>query len=135
MNEYLPWAVFAIGFAQLSVLIASVTAPIQLQFASTFQALPRLHRQLVWCYAAYIFCSIAALGLVCLLYSTELASGEGLARAICIYGAIFWGVRLSLQAVFEVKPYLKNWWLKAGYHTLTVLFASFVAVYAWGIFY
>lgn len=134
MNQTLSWAIFVIGFAQLSVLIASVTAPIQLKFAATFQSLPRLHRQLVWCYAAYIFSSIAALGLVCLFYSAELASGEQLARAICIYGATFWGVRLSLQAVFEVKPYLKNWWLTAGYHTLTLLFASFVAVYGWGIF-
>ena len=134
MTDYLPWAIFAIGLAQWSVLIASATVPIQLEWKSTFAVLPRLHQQLIWCYAAFIAASIVALGLVCVVYSAELASGEPLARAICIYGATFWGVRLALQAVFDVKPFLKSGWLRAGYHTLTVLFVSFVAVYLWGVF-
>jgi len=61
----------------------------------------------------------------------ELAGGSRLARAVCAYGAAFWGVRLSLQAVFDVKPHLTAWWLTAGNHTLTVLFACFTAVYAY----
>ena len=48
-----------------------------------------------------------------------------------MYGAVFWGVRLCLQAVFDVKPHLTAWWLTAGYHTLTVLFLSFTAVYGY----
>jgi hypothetical protein len=90
-----------------------------------------LHRQLIWCYAAFIAASIIALGLVCVSQPAELASGTSLARAICIYGATFWGVRLALQAEFDVKPHLTTPWLHAGYHVLTVFFVSFVAVYAW----
>jgi len=68
---------------------------------------------------------------VCIFNANELAAGSGLARCVCGYIAIFWGVRLSLQAVLDVKPHLSVWWLKAGYHTLTLLFASFTALFAW----
>src|SRR5262245_14505234 len=131
MKEFLPQAIFIVGLMQWSVLIASAYVPIHLKWKATFAILPRLHRQLIWCYAAFIAASIIALGLVCVSESVELASGSSLARAICIYGATFWGVRLALQAVFDVKPHLTTPWLHAGYHVLTVFFVSFVAVYAW----
>ena len=38
---------------------------------------------------------------------------------------------MALQGVFDVKEHLTAWWLKAGYFTLTVLFAGFTIVYAW----
>jgi hypothetical protein len=131
-KEFLPWAIFIAGFAQFSVLIASAYVPAHLEWRKTFAVLPRLHRQLIWCYAAFIAASIIALGLVCVTNSTQLASGDSLARAICIYGATFWGIRLLLQAVFDVRPYLTHWWLRLGYHALTVWFIGFVAVYVWG---
>jgi len=48
------------------------------------------------------------------------------------YIALFWGLRLPLQAVFDVKAHLTTWWLKLGYHTLTVLFVSFTLVFGYG---
>ena len=61
----------------------------------------------------------------------ELASGSGLARGFCAYVAVFWGIRVGLQAVFDVKAHLTVWWLKAGYFLLTVMFTVFTIVYAW----
>ncbi len=130
-KQLLPWAIFIAGFAQFSVLIASAYVPVHLEWRTTFAVLPRLHRQLIWCYAAFIAASIIALGLVCVTQSAQLAGGGSLARAVCAYGATFWGVRLALQAVFDARPYLTAWWLKAGYHLLTVWFAAFVGVYVW----
>jgi hypothetical protein len=60
----------------------------------------------------------------------ELAEGGQLARGVCAYIAVFWGVRLALQAVFDVKEHLTAWWLKAGYFALSLLFAGFTLVYA-----
>ena len=37
-------------------------------------------------------------------------------------------MRLSLQTILDVKEHLTLWWLRAGYHTLTLLFASFTAI-------
>lgn len=134
MKELIPWAIFIAGFAQWSVLVASAYVPIHLKWSSTFAVLPRLHRQLIWCYAAFIAASIIALGLVCVTQSVELSNGSALARAVCIYGATFWGVRLCLQAVFDAKPYLTTRWLHMGYHVLTLLFVSFVTVYVCAVF-
>jgi hypothetical protein len=53
-----------------------------------------------------------------------------LGRCVCAYLAIFWGVRLSLQTILDVKEYLTRWWLRAGYHMLTMLFASFTLIFA-----
>ena len=43
--------------------------------------------------------------------------------------AIFWGIRLSLQAVLDVKEHLTAWWLVAGEWILTILFAYFATVF------
>ena len=75
--------------------------------------------------------SILAFALLSLFNARELAGGGALARGICLYVAIFWGVRLVLQAVFDVKEHLTAWWLKAGYAVLTLLFAGFTIIYAW----
>ena len=117
------------GAGQLSVLVASSLVPFKLNFKRDLAVLPTLHRQLYWTYGGYVVMGIIALGVMSLVCAEELAAGSRLGRAVCIYGVLFWGVRLSLQAVFDVKPHLTAWWLKAGYHTLTVLFAFFTLVY------
>jgi len=117
------------GVGQLSVLVASSLVPFKLNFKRDLAVLPTLHRQLYWTYGGYVVMGIIALGVMSLVCAEELAAGSRLGRAVCIYGVLFWGVRLSLQAVFDVKPHLTAWWLKAGYHTLTVLFAFFTLVY------
>jgi len=53
------------------------------------------------------------------------------ARVDAPYIAIFWGVRLLLQTVFDVRTFLTRWWLKAGYALLTIMFAAFTAIDGW----
>ena len=50
-------------------------------------------------------------------------------RGLCGYMAIFWGMRLLLQRVFDAKERLTTWWLKIGYNFLTVLLVSFTLIY------
>lgn len=130
MRDMLPQAIFLAGIGQLGVLVASALVPLRLNWKSDLAALPRLHRQLFWVYGGYIVLAIVALGLVSIFNSGELAAGSLLARCVCGYIAIFWGIRLSLQAVLDVKPFLTAWWLKVGYHTLTLLFAAFTTIFA-----
>lgn len=122
------------GAGQLSILIASSLVPFKLKFKEDLASLPTLHRQLYWTYGGYVVMGILTLGVISIVCADELASGSRLARAFCIYGALFWGVRLALQAVFDVKPHLTAWWLTAGYHTLTVLFLCSTAVYGYAAF-
>ena len=129
MHELLPTLIFAAGFAQWSVLVASSLVPRQLQWDTSLQALPRLHRQLFWIYGGYVVLAIVSLGAICVFNSHELAGGSLLARCVCGYAAAFWVIRLCLQAVLDVKPFLTTWWLTAGYHLLTALFVSFTAIF------
>jgi hypothetical protein len=119
------------GAGQLCVLVASALVPLRLNWKHDLAVLPTLHRQLYWTYGGYVVFGIVSLGTISLACGDELAGGSRLARAVCLYGAVFWGVRLCLQVVFDVKPHLTTWWLATGYHTLTVLFVTFTTVYGY----
>ena len=118
------------GIGQLSVLIASSLVPLKLNWKKDLASLPTLHRQMYWTYGGYVVMGIVFLGVVSILCADELAAGSRLAKAFCTYGALFWGVRLVLQAVFDAKPFLTVWWLRMGYHMLTVLFVFFTVIYS-----
>ncbi len=131
MNEYLSTVIFLAGFAQLGILVASSLVPLRLNWRESLAGLPRLHRQLYWTYGGYVVIGIIANGLVAIINADALAEGSTLARCVCGYIAIFWGIRLSLQLVLDVKEHLKTWWLRAGYHTLALLFTSFAAIFGY----
>ncbi len=132
MNVTLADAIALVGAGQLCVLVASALVPVQLQWSSILAGLPRLVRQMYWVYGGYVVLSIISLGTICLTQSAELASGSGLARAFCAYACLFWLIRLGLQPFLDAKPFLTKWWLTAGYHLLSVMFATFAAVLGWG---
>jgi len=123
--------ILLIGFAQLGVLVASALVPFQLNWREALRPLPKLHRQMYLVYGGYVVLGILALGLTCIFCAEQLAQGSPLARAFCIYGASFWGIRLALQGVFDAKPFLTKWWTIAGYHLLSAIFILCTAVYIW----
>ena len=131
MEETLPKLIFAAGIGQIAILIASAMVPFRLQWGTELQSLSRLHRQMYWVYGGYIVLSIIAFALISIFNAQELANGSGLARGFCLYVAVFWGIRLTLQAYFDVKTYLSAWWLKLGYHGLTALFLGLTVIYGW----
>lgn len=130
MRIYLPNLIFIAGLIQLFIPIASALVPIRLKWRSELNSIPKLHRQLYWTYGGYVVLAIVSFSLICLVNSKELAGGSGLARSVCAYMAAFWGIRLTLQAVFDVTPFLTEWWLKAGYHVLTLAFISLTAIFS-----
>jgi hypothetical protein len=123
--------IFFAGLAQLGVLTASAMVPWGLRWNTELAPLPRLHRQMHWVYGGYVGLAIVAFAALSIFNARELASGGALARGVCAYVAVFWGIRLSLQAVFDIKTYLTSPWMRAGYAGLGVAFASFTAIYAW----
>jgi hypothetical protein len=129
MRDYLPTLILIAGFAQLSVLVASALVPIRLNWQTQFQVLPRLLRQMYWVYGGYVVLSIIAFGVICIVNCSELAGGSLLARSMCAYLTVFWGIRLSLQAVLDVREHLTAWWLVAGEFLLTALFLYFTLVF------
>lgn len=120
-----------LGVIQFSILVASSLVPFQLDWRKELASLPKLHLQMYWIYGGYIVLNIVAFGVISLVCADELASKSTLARAFSIYVAIFWGIRLGLQALLDAKPYLKKSWLRAGYHLLTLLFAALTLGYGY----
>jgi len=130
MRQMLPSLIFLAGIGQLGVLIASSLVPSQLNWKRDLAVLPRLHRQMYWVYGGYVVLSIIAFSLLSIFNAGELAGGSGLARGLCAYITVFWGVRLVLQVIFDVGEHLTTWWLRLGYHALTLLFVGFTIIYA-----
>ena len=102
MRELLSHLIFIGGIGQLCVLIASAMVPFRLNWRAELKCLSRLHRQMYWVYGGYVVLSIIAFGLISLSNADTLASGTRLARSFCLYVALFWGIRLALQPVFDV---------------------------------
>jgi hypothetical protein len=130
MRDILPTLITIAGIGQLSVLVASALVPIRLKWHVELAVLPHLHRQMYWVYGGYVVLSIIAFGVICLTNANELASGSRLARSVCAYMAVFWGIRLSLQFVLDVKEHLTAWWLYAGEFVLTAFFLYFAIVFS-----
>jgi hypothetical protein len=128
-TDLLSQLIFAAGLTQASILVASVQVPSVLRWRDELRPLPRLHRQMHWVYSGYVVLSIVAFAAISMWNARELAAGGALARAMCAYIAVFWGVRLGLQAVFDLRPYLTSALQRAGVAALTVLFALLTLLY------
>jgi len=120
-----------LGVMQFSILVASSLVPFQLDWKKELAGLPKLHYQMYLIYGGYVVLNIVAFGVLSAGFATEIAAQTPFARAFCGYIAVFWGIRLGLQAVMDAKPYLKKWWLRVGYHLLTLLFTLLTIGYGY----
>ena len=123
------------GVLHFFTLIASAMVPKTLDWKGELAKLMPFLRTLFWVYGSFIVLTIFAIGVLSVLYPKELASGEGLARGLCAFIAIFWGVRLVVQLfVFDASEFLTTWYFKLGYHALTVTFIYQTAAYGYCAF-
>lgn len=120
------------GVLHLGILIASALTPGVLEWKSELAKLRPLSRQLVWVHGTFIVLTIIAFGVISLVAAGDLASGTTLARAFSAFVALFWLARLVVQFfVFDATPFLTRAYLKIGYHGLTVVFFTLVAIYGY----
>ena len=120
------------GVLQLGTLLASAQVPKELQFREELPKVNPLLRHWILTAGGYIVLNLIAFGILSLLFAKELASGQSLARGVCGFISVFWGIRLIIQLfVFDAKPYLRNWFLTIGYHALTIVFAWHTVVYGY----
>jgi hypothetical protein len=114
------------------ILLASALTPNVLDWRDELKKLSPLSRQLIWVHGAFIVLIIIGFGAISLLCAPELAAGSHLARILCGFISLFWLARLIIQFfTFDARPFLTKLYLKIGYHGLTVVFATFVAIYGY----
>lgn len=120
------------GILHFATLMGSAQVPRELKFNEELPKLNPLLRHWVLTAGGYIILNIVAFGAISVGCAERLASGDFLARLICGFIAVFWGIRLFIQLfLFDAKPYLRNWFLTLGFHGLTMVFTYQTAVYGW----
>ena len=119
------------GLVHFSILVASALVPRVLDWKGHLAGLHPFLRRLFWVYGVFIVLTIVGFGAISLGCAHELAMGTPLARGFCAFVAVFWLARLGVQFfVFDASEFLTAWWLKAGYHLLTLIFTSLPIPYA-----
>ncbi len=121
------------GLIQLAIAVASLAIPRELGWREETRRLEPLTREVFWTYAAYIWATNVALGLVSVLAAEDLASGTTLARAITGYALLYWGARLAIQLVCFGKHAPEGLRFKVAEGALTVAFLALTATYAWAL--
>ena len=90
------YCVFIAGVLHFATLIGSARVPRELDFKHELPRLSPLLQHWIWTAGGYIVLNIFAFGVLTTCFTSELVSGSTLARAICGYIAIFWGIRLLI---------------------------------------
>lgn len=118
------------GILHVGLISAGMAMPRAVNLSSHIATLPKFVRQLFWVYYAFIGLCLVSFGTISFLFADQLAGGSALARAICIFFALFWTMRLiAATFVFDVRPYIKTGLLRLGYHATSVVFVFLPIVY------
>jgi hypothetical protein len=88
------------GLGQLALALASLFIPHLLGWRSETAKLRQLTRQVFWTYAAYIWATNVAFGLVSTLAPEHLLDATPLARGVAAYITLYWGARLGVQLFY-----------------------------------
>jgi hypothetical protein len=120
------------GVLHLGLMCAGALMPRAVNLRANIAPLPPFIRRLFWVYYAFIGLCLVSFGLITVVFAQTLAAGGGLARALCIFLALFWTIRLvAATFVFDVRPYLTNSFWRLGYQATNIAFIYLPVVYAW----
>ena len=132
MNNHLILLLQFAGLMHLGLMCAGALMPRAVNLRNNLAALPPFIRRLFWVYYAFIGLCLVSFGVMTFTFAGTLADGSGLARALCVFLALFWTVRLiAATFVFDVRPYLTNNLWRLGYHATNIVFIYLPVVYAW----
>src|SRR5581483_3884306 len=119
------------GLLHLGLICAGAMMPRAVNLRENLAGLPPFIRRLFWVYYSFIGLCLVSFGTITVLFAPVLAGGTGLARATCLFLALFWTIRLvAATFVFDVRPYLTNGCWRLGYHATNVVFIYLPVVYA-----
>jgi len=118
------------GILHLGLLCAGLTMPSVVGLRAHLATLPTFVRRLFWVYYSFIGLCLVSFGLLTFTLAGTLAEGSTLARALCLFLAAFWTLRLiAATFVFDLRPYLTNIYRRTGYHTINLVFVYLPVVY------
>jgi hypothetical protein len=120
------------GALHLGLICAGAMMPGVVGLRSHLATMPPFIRQLFWVYYLFIGLCLISFGTITVTFAPVLAGGTNLARALCIFFAAFWTLRLIAGTfIFDLRPYLTSNWRRLGYHAINLVFAYLPIVYIW----
>jgi len=118
------------GVMHLGLICAGALMPRAVNLRLHIATLPPFIRRLFWVYYAFIGLCLVSFGIITITFAGTLAAGSNLARALCIFLAAFWTVRLiAATFVFDVRPYLTSKLWRVGYQLTNIVFVYLPLVY------
>ena len=119
------------ALCHLGLVWAGASMPKAVNMRGHLATLPPFIRRLFFVYFTFIGLMLVGFGCLTFFFAEAMAAGEPLARALCVLLAAFWTLRLLVAAfIFDVRPYLKNWFYRMGYQATNLVFVYLLAVYA-----
>jgi hypothetical protein len=118
------------GVLHLGLMCAGLLMPHVVGMRRHLSALPPFIRQLFWVYYCFIALCLVSFSIITVAFASTLAAGSHLARALCVFLALFWTLRLIAGTfVFDLQPYLTNRSRRLGYQAINIVFAYLPVVY------
>ncbi len=118
------------GVLHLGLLCAGLLMPGVVGLREHLAVLPGFIRRLFWVYYAFIGLCLVGFGLMTFTLAGALASGSVLARALCVFLAAFWALRLVAAIfMFDLGPYLTGTARRIGYQLTNAVFVYLPVVY------
>lgn len=116
----------------LGLLWAGLTMPHAVKLREHLAGLPPFIRSLFWVYYTFIGSCLVGFGALTWFAAAPMAAGEPVARGLAIFLAVFWLTRLCAgMFVFNVRPYLTNWFYRGGNIAINLVFVYLATIYAW----
>ena len=118
------------GLLHLGLLCAGLLMPKVVGLREHLATLPSFIRQLFWIYYSFIGFCLVSFGLLTFGLAGTLAEGGTLAKALCLFLAAFWTLRLiAATFVFDLGPYLTSVPRRIGYHAINLVFVYLPLIY------
>jgi hypothetical protein len=118
------------GIMHLGLLCAGLMMPGVVNLRAHLGVLPAFIRRLFWVYYSFIGLCLVSFGCLTLTLAGTLAAGSVLARALCVFLAVFWTLRLiAATFVFDLRPYLTSVYRRVGYHVINIVIIYLPVVY------
>ena len=118
------------GLLHPGLICAGLLMPKVVGLQEHLATLPSFIRRLFWVYYSFIGLCLVSFGLLTFTLAGTLANGGTLARALCLFLAAFWTLRLiAATFVFDLGPYLTNFPKRIGYHAINVVFVYLPMTY------
>lgn len=130
LSAYVGTALWVGAAGHLLVLVASFQVPDELEWNSDLASLKPLNRKLLWTYGGYIVLMIVAFGTMTALLHRHFLAGTPVALGLCALIAMFWTIRVAVDALyFEQDDWPDGLPYVVGHTLLTSLFALLIAIY------